>query len=404
MISKTFQVSFFLRRAKTKKSIDIPIYARITINSQTTIVSTKQHIQESYWDQTVGRALPINKQLKELNNQLDLLSSQIGQAYSELMVQGKFISVNSLRSLLFGEQNTGKTILQITEEHNTEFEALVNKQYSYGSFKNYKTTLKYLKDFIKAKYGRNDITLGEIDFSFGKSYYMYILNEKPCNNNGAVKHIHRLKKLINYAVSMDYMDKNPLNRLSLRLDPSSRDVLTMLDIKALQRLKLPESNFKIVRDIFIFQCFTGLAYSDLKNLTKANLSTGTDGNLWLIIFRQKTKTRSPVPLLPQAVKILDIYLKEETKDLKLFPVMSNQKMNVNLKKLAEKAGLKINISTHVGRHTFATTITLSNNIPIETVSKMLGHTNLRTTQIYAKVVDTKIGNDMKVLMQKLKKQ
>jgi site-specific recombinase XerD len=403
MISKTFQVSFFLRRAKAKKSIEIPIYAKITINGQTTIISTKQYVQEIYWDSSIGRVLPVDKKLKEINSQLDFLASQIGQAYSTLMIQGNFISVNSLRGLLFGEKNIGRTILEIAQEHNTEFEALVNKQYSYGSFKNYKTTLKYLKDFIKANYGRADIPLGEIDYAFGKAYYMYMLSEKPCNNNGAIKHIQRLKKLINYAIKMDYLEKNPLNRLSLSLDSYTRDILTMKDVKHLQSLKIEQPHLKTVRDVFIFQCYTGLSYSDLKNLTKSNLTTGEDGNLWMVIYRQKTNTRSPVPLLPKAVEILNMYLIAREHD-KIFPVLSNQKMNSSLKKIAELADLKINLSTHVGRHTFATTITLSNNIPIETVSKMLGHTNLRTTQIYAKVIDTKIGNDMKVLMQKLKKQ
>lgn len=401
MISKTFSVSFLLRKEKARKgTVSIPIYLRITINGQTTMFSTKRSIPEQYWDKALSRVLPANKELKELNNHLDMLISQINQAYSQLIQEGKPISVNALRRTLYG-QGHGITVLQIITEHNQEFKALIGKKYSYGSYKNYLTTYNYIGDYIKDQYKRSDIALSEVDYRFGNEYYNYLMRSKPCTNNGAVKHLQRLKKVLNYAVSLGYIDRSPLQKLQLTMKTFHREYLNMNDLQILIETELSKESLVRTRDIFLFQCYTGLAYSDIQKLTTEHLSTGQDGELWLIIYRQKTNTRSPIPLLPQAVSLLHKYQQKHLPPSEgfrtIFPTISNQKMNSNLHKLKKATGLNVKLTTHTGRHTFATTITLAHGVPIETVSKMLGHTNLRTTQIYAQVVDSKIEHDMNKL-------
>jgi site-specific recombinase XerD len=293
-------------------------------------------------------------------------------------------------------------LVAVTEEHNRHFEGLVGTKYSYGSYKNHKTTLSYLKEFVNKYYHRKDIALKNVDYKFCEKYFHFLTTEKPCNNNGANKHIQRLKKIINYALKMGYTNSNSIASFSVKFTPYNRAKLTWEEILKLQRLKVNNPTLKKVLDIFLFQCYTGLSYADVKKLNRANIITGVNGKAWISMARTKTKQVFTVPILKPAERILSKYSIQE-KDDPIFAVLSNQKMNSNLKVLAEIAGLKTSLTCHVARHAFATTITLQAGVPIETVSKMLGHSSIKTTQIYATVTELKISKDMESLSKRLKK-
>lgn len=293
--------------------------------------------------------------------------------------------------------------MHIVEEHNINFEKRIGIDYSYGSYKNYKTTKKYLEAFLQHQYKKKDIGIDEVKYSFCEHYFAFLITSKPCNNNGANKHIQRLKKIVNYAYKMGYVQSNNFLSYSLKFNPFHQHELTWEEIKQLQSLNIQNTSLCRVFDIFLFQCFTGLAYVDVKKFSTKHLINGIDGNVWISMARTKTKKEFSVPILNPAKIILDKYLNNIRKEEdSIFPVLSNQKMNASLKIIGEIAGLKNSLSCHVARHTFATTVTLQEGVPLETVSKLLGHSKIATTQIYSVVTQLKIMKDFKQLSDKLK--
>lgn len=268
-----------------------------------------------------------------------------------------------------------------------------------GTLKNYKTTESYLKKFIKKIYKVDDIQLKQLNYAFVIDFEQYLHKLPNLNNNGLMKHIERFKKLCKLDVKLEWLEKDPAINYQLHFDKVERDYLTEEELNTLETSILEKQTHKIARDIFVFSCYTGLAYCDVLALTQENIVLGIDGNKWLMTQREKTSTKVRVPLLDSALLIIEKY-KNYPKCIqtgKLLPVYSNQKMNQYIKEVTEKLKIKKHLTFHIARHTFATTITLSNGVPIETVSKLLGHTKITTTQIYARVIERKVIEDMKNL-------
>lgn len=406
MSTESFHVSFNIKREKVDAKGFVPIYTRVTIDGQRTFLSTKRKIIETQWDKVKGRAFPLNGNLNSLNKYLEVINTTVYNAYSELLIKKKRITIENLRRELSGDNEESHSILSLVRQHNREFESLIGVRYSTGSYKNYKTTLKLIEDFIQKCYSKNDLHIEELTYSFANSYYNYLVSRDICNNNGAVKHIQRLKKITLYAYRLGIIAVKPLENMQLRLHPYSRKILDWKDLMKINNLDIVNPTTNMVRKVFLIQCYTGLAYSDIKKLSNKNISSGVDDKPWIFIERTKTKTKSTIPLLPQAAYIINQFVSKRValEGEPIIPVLSNQKMNKHLKTIAQLASINISLSTHVARHTFATTVALSNGVPIETVSKMLGHTNIRTTQIYAKVIEAKISIDMNELMKSLSKR
>lgn len=396
MSTESFHVSFNIKRERIDAKGFVPIYTRITIDGQRTFLSTKRKVIENQWDKVKGRAFPLNGNLNSLNKHLEVINTTVYNAYSQLLIKKKRITIENLRRELSGDNEESHSILSLVRQHNREFESLIGVRYSTGSYKNYKTTLKLIEDFIQKCYSKNDLHIEELTYSFANSYYNYLVSRDICNNNGAVKHIQRLKKITLYAYRLGIIAGKPLENMQLRLQPYSRKILDWKDLMKINNLDIVNPTTDIVRKVFLIQCYTGLAYSDIKKLSNKNISTGVDDKSWIFIERTKTKITSTIPLLPQAADIINHFVSNKVwlDEQPIIPVLSNQKMNKHLKTIAELALIKIPLSTHVARHTFATTVALSHGVPIETISKMLGHTNIRTTQIYAKVLEYKISTDM----------
>lgn len=395
----SFLVTYILRKDKVDTKNLVPIHLRITVNGKKMEISTKRRINPSHWDIKNGQSKMMSDDSKQLNLLLNNLRNKVYEIYSTLVVQKQEVTLNRIKGLLENEGGSVRTLVNLIIEHNKDMEFKLGATYSMGSYKNYKTSYLYIKDFLLKIYKRQDLSLSELDYQFIDKYFNYLLKYKPCNQNGAVKHVQRLKRFLNYGVQKGYIDRNPFSSFRVKFNPYSREVLSWNELNQIINLNSEKESLLKVRDCFIFQCFTGLSYIDLKHLRAENIIE-INNKKWISINRQKTNVKSLIPLLPQALKILNKYLLNNGDNF-VFPVISNQKMNSSLKMISGLLGIKIKLSTHVARHTFATTVTLENDVPIETISKMLGHNNIRTTQIYAKVLNSKIEKDMEKLSKSL---
>jgi integrase len=261
-----------------------------------------------------------------------------------------------------------------------------------GTMKNYYTTEKYVKEFIKKRFKTSDKYLSELNYRFLVDFEYYLRNRTPekgqkaLNNNGLMKHIERFCKMVNLSVRLEWIDRNPFQAYQLKFDKIEREYLTKVELARIEDKHFNIVRLQVVKDLFIFSCYTGLAYIDVFNLTTANLIERSENNLWLITNRQKSNEPVRMPLLPKALAIIEKY--------KGHP---QAKVNSYLKEIADMCDITKPLTFHIARHTFATTVTLTNGVPIETVSKLLGHTKLTTTQIYAKVIESKLGEDMAML-------
>lgn len=274
---------------------------------------------------------------------------------------------------------------------------------SKGTLKNYFTTARYLNRFLKEHLKTSEVYLKQIDYQFTLGFEMFLRSQPKLHNNGVMKHMERFKKMMRLAQDLDWIDKNPTKRFKLHFDQVDVVYLTRNELGRIQQLELKKPGLRLTRDIFVFACFTGLAYADVKNLSHDHIQLGIDGKKWIYTRRKKTNTAVRIPLLEEAEAILNDY-REHPKIAdsdKLLPIYSNQKTNDYLKEIAKQVKIKKKLSFHTARHTFATSVTLANGVPIETVSKLLGHHKISTTQIYARVIDSKISSDIDVLREKL---
>jgi site-specific recombinase XerD len=325
-----------------------------------------------------------------------------------LVSNKKEVTPESLKNKFLGIDESEKTLKELVEYHNVH----MDENLKWGTLKNYFTTSRYINVFLKKKFRRDDIYLYELNYKFLADFEYFLRKNKPTDhqrpmgNNAVMKHIERLRKMVNMAVRMEWLDKNPFAAYKLHFEKVERDFLTQEELSAIEKKDYQIERLQQVKDMFVFSCYTGLAYIDAIKLNPNNIRKGIDGMNWIYTKREKTSTPVRIPILQQAQQIIDQY-KEHPKSINkgtIFPIISNQKLNSYLKEIANLCGITKNLTFHIARHTFATTVTLTNGVPIETVSKMLGHADLKTTQIYAKVVEKKISNDMINLQNKLTKQ
>jgi site-specific recombinase XerD len=279
----------------------------------------------------------------------------------------------------------------------------------WGTMKNYYTTKKYVQLFLTEKLKTKDIFLSQLSYKFIVDFELFIKahqpldHHKPCGQNTVMKHIERFRKIINIAVKYEWLNKDPFAQFKPSFTKTTRQCLTQDELKRIESKLFSIERLQLVKDLFVFSCYTGLAYIDVMTLSPEHITIGLDGGRWLCTSRKKTDNEVRVPLLPKALELIEKYKghPKASHQNKLFPNISNQKMNSYLKEIADLCGIQKNLTFHLARHTFATTITLTNGVPIETVSKLLGHSSIRTTQIYAKVIEKKVSDDMVILKQKL---
>lgn len=403
--STTFGVLFYLKTQKTTIQGSAPICARVTVNGKRTEISVKRSVNATEWDERKGMAKGSRKETIELNMFLNQFKAKIINTYQQMLLNDVAIDGPSIRDKVLGTNNLTPTLLSLIEYHNEQQKIKLAP----GTMKNYYTTQRYIVKFLKEKYYRNDLVLSQLTYKFILDFERYLFtyvpkdHQKPLNNNGIMKHIERLRKMINMAVKLDWLSKDPFASFKKHFDKTERESLNIQELTALANKRFSIERLRQVRDMFQFSCYTGLSYIELTELTPNKIVTGIDGGLWISTSRAKTDTAVRVPLLPQATDLMERY-RDDPRALNngtVFPVISNQRMNGYLKEIADLCGITKILTFHIARHTFATTVTLSNGVPIESVSKMLGHTSIRTTQIYAKVVEQKLSDDMRKLEQRM---
>jgi integrase len=400
------KIVYFLRNAKKRVNGEIPIYVRVELKTGNFTLSTGKSVLNEVWEQTHHLRVQVrNAKDKVTKEALDVLSNNIQINYSKLQREKLEVSAEELKAILQGKNfSKASTILKIIDFHNEYFEKLVLiNERAPASLQKYKRVGDIVRDFNKKYYGKPDYDVEKIGTAYLYNLENYMKFEAEYNgvkgikNNSIVKYFKNLKTICNHAIRFELIQKNPINKYSGKIKTVEAVFLTSEELESIESHEFKIERLERVKDIFLFCCYSGYAPVDVMKLSRANLIKDNNGQLWIKTNRQKTGTRANVPLLPQALKIASKYLL--TQDF-LLPKISNQKMNAYLKEIADIVGLEKKLTWYVARHTFATTVTLGNGIKIENVSAMLGHTTIRQTQHYAKVLDTSVMQDMQKLITK----
>ncbi len=399
-----FSLLFYMKKQKNYQNGDAPIYLRITVAGKRAEITTGRECNPERWNSKTGRLTGTKDEVKSFNGYLDNLQAMVYQAHQTLTEERNVISAESIKNQFLGKEEKVHTLLEAVRDHNKKMKALIGKEYSDGTLKRFEVLERHLTAFIQEKYKATDFNIRSIDHAFISDFEFYLRSVNSCANNTAVRYLKNLGKIIKITMRLKWIDKDPMFGYKLKSKPVERPFLTEDELLCISEKQFGTDRLSQVRDAFVFCCFTGLAYSDIQKLKLSDIGKGVDGKQWIFTNRKKTGTRSAIPLLSTALDILDRYAHHPycLKNDKAIPVGSNQKMNEYLKEIATICGINKPLSSHIARHTFATTVTLLNGVPIESVSKMLGHTNIRTTQIYAKVLDTKVSADMAMLREKFR--
>lgn len=399
----TFSIQFYIKKSKIKRSGEAPIYTRITVNGKRVEIAIKRNIHIDKWDNKRGYARGTTEYARSLNTYIDTVRNKLYEKHRNLIEKNKNITAIAIKDAFFNKGDNSKTFVGVFEYHNKQMEALVGKEYAQGTHKRYETSLKHLTEFMQSQYNISDILLSQLNYQFITDFDFYLRTTRNCNNNSTVKYIRNIRKIIKIAVDNEWVGRDPFVRFRTTIEPVERDFLTDDELHTIEEKKFKMERLEIVKDIFVFSCYTGYSYAEVEKLTPEDIGIGMDGEKWIYTYREKTKVKSNVPLLPKALEIIEKYKDHAECKIsgKMFPIRTNQKMNAYLKEIADLCEIQKNLTFHIARHTFATTVTLTNGVPIESVSNMLGHKNIRTTQIYSKVVEKKVSEDMLALKDKL---
>lgn len=393
-MKSTFKVLFYLKKGSEKRNGEVSIMTRVTVDGKVCQFSTKQSILPDNWNVKAGKAT--GKSAGQINKLLDDIKASLNQIYHEQQRRDNYVTAEKVKNEFLGHSENHATLLNLFGKHNNDVKQLIGISKSASTYQKYEVTRKHLENFIRYKYNLSDIALQEINLMFITDFEVYLKTICKCNSNTTAKFMQFFKRIVLIARNNGIIIGDPFANYKIRLQKVDRGYLTEDEIKKILELNLVSERLEHVRDLFIFSCFCGLAYIDVVGLRKEHIRKSFDGNLWIMTKRVKTGTDVNVPLLDIPKMILNKY-KNQLPNGEILPIISNQKLNSYLKEIADLSGIRKNLTFHLARHTFATTTTLSKGVPIETVSKMLGHTNIETTQIYARITNSKISSDMKGL-------
>nr|WP_293297028.1 site-specific integrase [Allomuricauda sp.] len=402
--SSTFSILFWIYASRAVNN-QTNLYLRLTLNGQRVNISLKRKVDVDTWNSKTQRANGSSKISKNLNIYLNNAQAKIYKIYERCISQERPFDVHTLKEEFLGEKQRNYSFQNLIDYYN---EKMQHKLHS-NTLGHYKTSQRYMLSYILSEYGKEDIGLNDLSFEFVIGFesflrsYVPLNGKNPMGNNTAMKHIKRLKRMTTLAYRMEWINRDPFVNFKIKTEKKEREFLTAVELESIENLASNFQRLTVVRDIFVFSCYTGISYVDIINLTPSNVKLGIDGKFWIMSNRIKTGIPIKIPLLPTASAIIEKY-QDHPRTIhygSLLPKISNQKLNSYLKEIADLCGIKKNLTFHMARHTFATTVTLGNGVPIETVSKLLGHTKLTTTQIYARVVEKKVSEDMSKLKMKL---
>ena len=399
----TFGLLFYIRRDKTNKRGEAPVFMRLTINGERADASIKRFIEPHAWNSAKGKANEKSCGGKDLNLYLDAISANILRIQRDLELDKKEVSAQIILNRYLGkEQSDRHTLMEVFRAHNEKCRALSGISLAPATVIRYETTLRLTEEFLQKNYKKEDCYLDEVTNQFIEDFEFFLKTVRRCCHNTTTKYLLNFKKIIRIALAKGWMKKDPFAQVHFHFEPVEREFLEKQELKAMLNKEITITRLAQVRDIFCFCCLTGLAFTDVQQLKAEHLVADIHGKIWIRKARQKTKNMCNIPLLDEAQKIIDRYKEHpycQTHGV-LLPVCSNQKMNSYLKELADICGIRKNLSTHCARHTFAT-LTLASGATIDNVAKMLGHANVNMTRRYAKVLDSSIMRDMEAVAENM---
>lgn len=402
--SHTFSILFWINASRSSNQ-KADLYVRITVDGKRANIGLKRKVFIVQWNTNTKKVIGNSIEARQINHLINQTQAKLYDIYQELKYKGEFITSQLIKARFCGEDENSKTLQEILKYHNKKIKNTLAK----GSIRNFGITENYINRFLIRKHKTNDIFLKQLNYKFISEFETFLIEYYPSghpramSHNTVMKHIQRLRKIVTLAYHLEWIDKDPFVRWKPTFEKKRREFLTVNELHNIENYEFRIDKLDRVRDLFVFSCYTGLSYSDIINLTPANIQMGDDDCYWIVTSRQKTKVSVRVPLLNKSQQIVNKYADHPITNVSgmLLPIISNEKINLYLKDIADVCGITKNLTFHMARHTFATTVTLSNGVPIETVSKLLGHTKIATTQIYARVLEQKVSEDMQLLNRRL---
>ena len=403
MLEQSFGLNFFLKSQSGKSENLRYVYVRVTVDGIPKETSTKRKWDITRWEKNLERASGSKEDAKSLNYFLNTLKTNVNNYKTELILRGKKITASTLIDFVKGKDASSLKVLEEFQKHNDRMLKMVPDEYADGTHKRYVTARSHVQEFILFKFQKDDIEFRELNYEFIIDYEFYLRSVRKCNNNTTLKYIRNFKKIVLDAVAKDILLKDPFKLFKGKITKTQKKPLTKAEMRILENKDFENERLSTIRDIFLFQCYTGLAYIDAFQLKKHDIKEGNDGRLWIMSFRQKSKSVTDIPLLPKALEILNKYKSHPVclQRNAVLPVKSNQKMNAYLKEIAAICNIGSTLNTHKARRTFASTVTLNNGVPISIVKEMMGHSSVKQTEAYALTEQETVGHEMTKLAKKL---
>ena len=401
MARSTFKVLFYLKR-QAEQNGKAPIMGRITVNGTISQFSCKMSVPSKLWDTKANKASGKSMAAQCINEKLENIKTNIGKQYQRICDRDSYVTAEKVRNAWLGFGDGYQLLLQTFDDYLKEFsEKRVGKDRAASTLENYTRARRYLSAFLQYEYKLEDIPFRELKRDFIEKYVVYLSTVRGMLPGSIITPVKKLKLMSYTAFRNGWIASDPFAGYRYKVTYRDRRFLSESELRAVMNVYVPNYKTAIVKDIFVFCCFTGLSYADVKKLSHDDIHTDERGDMWIIDHRQKTGTQFRVKLLPVAKELVERYSRLKLPESKVFPVKDRDSMNMSLRHVARHAGLSFSPTIHEARHTFSTTVTLSQGVPLETVSKMLGHKHITTTQIYAKITNYKIGRDMDALSEKI---
>jgi len=399
----TFKLLFYLKKNELKKNGNAPIMARITIDGTPKTFGTKLEINPNNWDLKHGRVQGKSAQALSINKKLDNIRGRIDKIYEDMLKHEGFATAQKVKLSFLGMGVMDDAILKVFNDQNEDFKKLVEKEErSQNTYNKYITVYKHLTTFIKERYHRDDMAFRELTSNFIREFDFYLRYDLQSTHNTVWVYTMPVLALVELAIKKGLIRDNPFQDYEINMEETDRGYILKEDVEKLMMCVPPHPRYELVKDLFIFSCFTGLAYADIKKLTRNNIQSFFDGHQWIISRRKKSDIASNVRLLEIPKRIIEKY-QGTTRNEFIFPVPTNATCNTHIGKLVEKSEIitEQKVTFHTARHTFGTMF-LTEGVPLESLSKMMGHKNISTTQIYAKITSQKISKDMDLVTPKFK--
>jgi integrase len=404
MNNYTLRILFVIANNRSRKDGTVPLFCRLTYNKKRKQFATGKFINPELWNNTRQLVKSPNEENNNINTQLSLIKSKINKAFLLLQVKELDFDVDDIYNQFIGKSTAAeKTLLEAFDYHINRMQKLVGVDVKQVSVEKYNQSLVHVKSFLKFKYNKNDYLLKDLKLQFLHDFEYYLKTDKKFIPNTVDKTLQRLRRVVRGSVGAEYLVKDPFILHKARKPKKEVIYLSEPELKALEKYEFSQERLQQVKDMFVFCCYTGLGYQEMSSLEAKYIIKGFDGNLLVEIIRQKTDKKVSIPLLPKAIEFMEKYAEGTPKEFKRFPPISNHKFNSYLKEISAILGIEKNLTHHIARKTFATTVLLFNNVPMEIVSELLRHSNMNIMQShYGKVLQKKVSEEIKRLNDKLR--